>query len=261
MELKLDGKTALVMASSQGLGKAVAEQFLKEGAMVMITSRSEDKLQALKEEFVKQYPGQLEYYRADMTKPEEIRKLAEKTRDIFGGIDVLINNSGGPTKGTFSNFSDSDWQDAFELNLLSYVRVIRETLPDLKKRRGKIINIASSSIKQPIPGLLLSNVFRLGVVGLTKTLAGELAKDGILINTVAPGRISTDRLLDLNRSKAKKINQPIEQIEELSQSEIPLGRYGTPEEFAKMVVFLASGANTYVTGTSLIVDGGLVQAI
>lgn len=261
MNLNLKGKVALVIASSQGLGKSIAEQLVKEGANVMITSRNPEKLQSVQTELGELHKGKIQYYSADITKENNIKALIKRTREEFGKIDILVNNAGGPPSGTFEQFTDQDWEEAFQLNLLSYVRTIREVLPDLKKEGGKIINIASSSIKQPIPGLLLSNTFRLGIVGLTKTLAEELAPYNILINTVAPGRIATDRVDFLDQMKADKQNVLKEQIIEQSKGTIPLGRYGTVEEFANVVTFLVSDANSYMTGSSILVDGGMVKAI
>ncbi|MGF9741375.1 SDR family oxidoreductase, partial [Priestia megaterium] len=174
---------------------------------------------------------------------------------------ILINNAGGPPSGKFEQFSDEDWEKAFELNLLSYIRLIRGALPYLKKQGGRIINIASSSIKQPIPGLILSNTFRLGIVGLTKTLAEELAPFNILINTVAPGRIATDRVAFLDQTKADKLGTTREEVAKASRETILLKRYGTPEEFANVVTFLVSEASTYMTGSSFLVDGGMIKAI
>jgi 3-oxoacyl-[acyl-carrier protein] reductase len=261
MELNLKGKVALVIASSQGLGKAIAEDLAKEGVNVMLTSRNEDKLREVKEEIQAKSEGKVSYFRCDITKPEEIEALIQRTNDELGKIDILVNNAGGPPGGGFEKFSDEDWQKAFELNLLSYVRIIRAALPDLKKDGGRIINIASSSIKIPIPGLILSNTFRLGIVGLAKSLAEELAPYNILVNTVAPGRISTDRVAYLDQLKADNQGKTREEIEEQSKKGIPLGRYGEPEEFAKVVTFLASGASSFVTGSSLLVDGGMVKSI
>ncbi|NUH82800.1 SDR family oxidoreductase [Bacillus firmus] len=261
MDFGLEGKTALVIASSQGLGKAIAAQLVNEGANVMLTSRDEEKLLKVKEQLQQEGKGNVSFFRCDITKPGDIKALVQKTRDDFGGIDILINNAGGPPGGTFDAFDDEDWQKAFELNLLSYIRLIREVLPDLKKAGGRIINIASSSIKQPIPGLILSNTFRLGVVGLAKSLAEELAPYNILVNTVAPGRVATDRVAFLDQLKADKQGVSKEEVEKASKKQIPLGRYGDPEEFAKVVTFLASDASSYVTGSSLLVDGGMVKSI
>ncbi|MEH7415755.1 SDR family oxidoreductase [Neobacillus drentensis] len=261
MDLNLKGKVALVIASSQGLGKAVAEQLAKEGARVMITSRNPEKLQAVQKELSEKYRADVQYFPADITKEDEIQSLVRRTREVFGKIDILVNNAGGPPGGAFEELTDHDWEQAFQLNLLSYIRIIREVLPDLKKEGGRIINIASSSIKQPIKGLMLSNTLRLGIVGLSKALAEELAPYRILVNTIAPGRIATDRVDFLDRLKAEKLNVPKEQITEQSKMTIPLGRYGEPEEFANVVAFLASDASSYMTGSSILVDGGMVKSI
>ncbi len=261
MELNLAGKVALVVASSQGLGKAIAAELAKEGTHVMLTSRNEEKLQQAREELNSLGEAKVSYFQCDITKPDEIQALIQKTNEELGKIDILVNNAGGPPGGGFEKFKDEDWQNAFELNLLSYIRLIRAALPDLKEEGGRIINIASSSIKTPIPGLILSNTFRLGVVGLAKSMAEELAPYNILVNTVAPGRIATDRVAFLDQMKADNQGKTREDIEKASKKTIPLGRYGKPEEFAKVVAFLASDASSFVTGTSLLVDGGMVKAI
>lgn len=261
MDLNLKAKVGLVVASSQGLGKAIAEELIKEGAYVMLTSRDKEKLQVVKEELEQYGIGKVAYYPADITNAEEIKSLVQVTRETFGKIDILVNNAGGPPAGPFEQFSDEDWQKAFELNLLSYIRVIREVLPDLKQEGGRIVNLASSSIKIPIPGLILSNTFRTGIVGLTKTLAEELAPYNILVNTVAPGRIATDRVAFLDEVKAKKTGKTREEVENQSKQSIPLGRYGRPEEFAKVVTFLLSDASSYVTGSSFLIDGGMIKSI
>ncbi|KIL73388.1 SDR family oxidoreductase [Bacillus badius] len=261
MDGSFRGKTALVLASSQGLGKAIAAKLAEGGANVMLASRSGEKLEEVKQQLQKGSAGQIEYTVCDMTKPEDIQALVQKTAEIFGSIHILVNNSGGPPAGSFEDMADEQWQQAFELNLLSYIRAIRAALPYLKKQGGKIINIASSSIKEPIAGLILSNTFRTGIVGLSKTLAEELAAYGILVNTVAPGRIETDRLKYLDEINAEKQGVSVEQLNEQIKKKIPLGRYGRPEEFANVVAFLASDANTYMTGSSFLVDGGMIRSI
>lgn len=261
MDLQLEGKTALVFASSQGLGKAIAEQFVREGVNVMITSRNEGKLAAVQDELRKIGTGKVQYKVCDITNLEQIQEVVQATADTYGGIDILINNAGGPKPGTFEQLTDEDWYGSFELNLLSYIRTIREALPYLKKNGGKIINIASSSVKEPIAGLLLSNTFRVGITGLTKTLASEFAPYGILINTVAPGRIATDRVASLDQIKSKQLGISIEETKKAFEASIPLGRYGKPSEFANVVTFLASAANTYMTGNSFLVDGGAVKGL
>jgi 3-oxoacyl-[acyl-carrier protein] reductase len=259
MDLQLTGKTAVVAASSQGLGRAIAEVLLQEGANVVISGRDESKLKKVASEL--QAYGEVAYKQTDITKPEDIKGLMSMASDTFGGIDILINNAGGPPAGSFEVLSDQDWLNSFELNLLSYIRLIREALPFLKVNGGKIINIASSSIKEPIPGLILSNTFRTGMVGMTKTLSQELAPYQVMINTVAPGKIATDRVHHLDQFNADKLGVTREEIEETSKNSIPLKRYGRPEEFAKVVAFLVSDANSYMTGSSFLVDGGMVKSI
>lgn len=261
MELNLTGKTALVFASSQGLGFAIAERLVKEGANVMISGREEEKLKQKASQLEAIGIGKVAYKKTDITNPEEINELVKVTAETFQGIHLLVNNAGGPPAGSFEDLTDEEWQYSFELNLLSYVRMIRASLPYLKQQGGKILNIASSSIKEPIPGLILSNTFRTGIVGLSKTLASELAQYNILINTIAPGRIATDRVNHLDQVNADKLGVERETIASHVKSGIPLKRYGTPEEFANVAAFLLSDANSYMTGSSFLVDGGMVKAI
>lgn len=259
MDLQLQNKVALVVASSKGLGRAIAAQISREGCHVMLTSRNAEQLEATRQELLAEALGKVECQPCDITKPSDIEALVAATRERLGSIDILINNAGGPPGGGFEQLDDDAWQTAFELNLLSYVRLIRAVLPDLKRQSGRIINVTSSSIKQPIPGLILSNAFRMGILGLAKSLADELAPYNILVNTVAPGRIATDRTAYLDQLKADKRGISKEQVVQESLGNIPLKRYGDPEEFAKVVCFLASGASSYVTGSTLMVDGGMVK--
>lgn len=259
MDLQLTGKVALVVASSKGLGKAIAGQLAAEGCDVMLTSRNAGELEATRLQLAQNAKGKVECQPCDITRVDDIRALIAATRERLGPIDILINNAGGPPGGGFEQVDDAAWQAAFELNLLSYVRLIRESLPDLKQKGGRIINVTSSSIKQPIPGLILSNAFRMGILGLAKSLADELAPFNILVNTVAPGRIATDRTAYLDQLKADKRGIDKEQVVAESLQNIPLKRYGDTEEFAKVVCFLASGASSYVTGSTLMVDGGMVK--
>lgn len=261
MELNLSGKTALVVASSQGLGFAIAERLVKEGANVMISGREEDKLRQKASQLESLGLGKVAYQKTDITNGDDINQLVKVTAETFQTIDMLVNNAGGPPTGSFEELTDEEWQKSFELNLLSYVRMIRAALPYLKQQGGKILNIASTSIKEPIPGLILSNTFRTGIVGLSKTLASELAQYNILINTIAPGRIATDRVKHLDQMNADKLGVDMETVVSQVKAGIPLKRYGTPEEFANVATFLLSDANTYMTGSSFLVDGGMVKAI
>lgn len=259
MDLQLKDKVALVVASSKGLGKAIAEQLAIEGCHVMLTSRDAEQLEATRQKIQEHAAGRVESCPCDITKADQIETLVAATRERLGRIDILINNAGGPPGGGFDQVDDTAWQAAFELNLLSYVRLIRHVLPDLKENGGRIINVTSASIKQPIPGLILSNVFRMGIVGMAKTLADELAPYNILVNTVAPGRIATDRTAYLDEFNAKKRGITREQVAAEALQKIPLKRYGDTAEFAKVVCFLASGASSYVTGSIITVDGGMIR--
>ncbi len=262
MDLGLTGKSILVLASSRGLGKASALEFARAGARVMLSSRSEAKLAETASELHELTGGDIQYFACDLTDAKQIGALVAHTMDALDTVDVLVNNAGGPPPGDFEQLDDAAWQHAFELNLLSYVRAIRAVLPQMKAQgSGRIVNFASSSVKAPIPGLLLSNTLRAGIVGLAKSLSQELAPHGILINTVGPGIIQTDRIVELNQAKAERTGLSYAEVEQAALANIPLGRFGEPEEFARLVVFLGSQANTYITGQTLLVDGGLVKAL
>jgi len=262
MDLELQGRTAIVLASTKGLGKATALLLAKEGANVAISGRDEAALAATRAD-IEQATGRAPLaVVTDVTKASDIQRLVEETVKQFGSVDILVNNSGGPAAGTFDQITDEQWIQAFELNLLSYVRAIRAVLPYMRKQKfGRIVNFASSSFKQPLENLLLSNTFRTGILGLAKTLATELGPDGILINTVGPGRIATDRVAALDQLRADALGSDRAEVRKQMETTIPLGRYGEPEEFARVVTFLASPANSYVTGQSFLIDGGLVKAI
>ena len=262
MDLGLEGSRALVAASSRGLGRAVARELAAEGARVVITSRSKGTLEEAAAGIAGETGGQVRWVAADLRRAEDVRRLVAEAAGRLGGLDVLVTNSGGPPAGDFEDFGDEAWREAFELNLLSVVRLVREALPHLRaSRSGRILNIASSSIKQPIEGLVLSNTFRAGVAGLAKSLAAELAPEGILVNTIGPGRISTDRVRQLDEARAKELGITPEEAKARSEAGIPLGRYGTPEELARLATFLVSPANSYVTGQAVLVDGGMVRAL
>ncbi|WP_239616242.1 SDR family oxidoreductase [Cohnella mopanensis] len=262
MDLLLSGKSVFVAAASKGLGKAVALQYAREGARVTIASRSLEQLAHTRDE-IKELTGvEAAILQMDVSSSEDVRHAVRTAAAMGDGLDVLVTNAGGPQGGFFSDMADEDWASGFELSLMSTIRLIREALPFLKAAGGgRIVNLASTSIKQPIDGLILSNVFRAGVQALTKSLASELAGDGILINTIAPGRIATDRITELDQKRAEAQQRSFEDIQAEAIRQIPLGRMGTPEEFARHAVFYGSFANTYVTGQSLLVDGGMVKGL
>lgn len=262
MDLQLERKTVLVTAGSKGLGKASAIGFAREGANVVISSRNADHLNQAKEEIERLTGREALAVVADVNRKEDISRTIQAAADWTGRLDVLVTNAGGPPGGGFEQFDDAAWDAAFQQNLMSVVRLIREALPHMRRQGGgRIVNLTSVSIKQPIPDLILSNVFRAGVYALTKSLSAELGKDAILVNTVGPGRIETDRIVELDRRAADAKGTTEERIREQFMNQIPLGRYGTPEEFAKTIVYLGSFANTYVTGQAVLVDGGMVRAL
>ena len=261
MNLGLQDQSVIVCASSAGLGKATALEFCKEGANVTLCGRREDALGRAAADIHAATGREPHFVVADLTKAEDIGRLVEAAVARFGGLFALVNNSGGPPPGSFAQFDDAAWQGAFELNLLSYVRTIRAALPHLRKGDGgRILNFTSTSVKSPIDNLILSNTFRTAVLGLTKTLASELGPDGILVNVIGPGRVQTDRIEQLDALRARNAGVSVDQVRADTCRMIPLGRYGTPEEFAKIAVFLSSPANTYITGQTVLVDGGLVKA-
>lgn len=261
MDLGLKDKPVIVMASSAGLGKAIATEFAREQAKVMLFSPFEDQLKETQAEIKELTGNEPSYTIGDITKYDDIKKLVQNTINEFGSIYALVNNTGGPPAGTFDKFSDEDWQKAYELTLLSYIRTIREVLPHMRKNGGgRIVNSTSSSVKRVLDNLILSNTFRMGVVGLAKTLSSELGKDNILVNVIGPGRIGTARIDHLDKIRAEKAGITVEEVQNNTFKNIPLGRYGNPEEYGKLAVFLCSETNTYITGQTVLVDGGMVKA-
>lgn len=257
MDLGLAGRAAIVTAASRGLGRACAMRLALEGADVAICARDEAALMRTAEEIRNASGREVLAVRADVSQAGEIRALVDAAAQRFGRIDALICNAGGPPSGAFLDMTDEHWEAAVQLNLMSVIRLIRETVPHMRRAGGgRIVNISSVAIKQPIPGLVLSNTLRAGLHGLVKTLANELAPAGILVNTLCPGRFETERIADLDRASAEREGIPVEEVRRRSESSIPLGRSGDPEEFARYAAFLVSPANSYMTGQAMVVDGG-----
>ncbi len=263
MDLRLDGRVALVCGASRGLGKAVALALAREGALVAICARTRERLEAAAAEIRASAPGAIvEPMVADVAVADEVRRLVAATVGRLGGLDVLVTNAGGPPSGTFEQLTDEDWRAAIDGLLLSVVRLCREALPHLRRRGGgRIIHLTSVAVKQPIERLVLSNALRAAVVGLSKTLALELAREGITVNCVAPGYTRTDRVLELARAAAAVEGVDPAIILERTVRQIPAGRLGEPEELAALVAFLASDQAKYLTGATIQVDGGFVRSL
>ncbi len=262
MELGLENRVALVAASSRGLGKACALELAREGARVIICARDPECLAETAGEIASATGAEVFPMAADLTDGAQICDLAGDALARFRRIDVLVTNNGGPSAGFFHDFDDEAWLEAHQLTLLSAVRLIRAALPAMRARKwGRIINITSVSVKQPIDNLLLSNVYRPGVIGLAKTLSAQVAADGITVNNVAPGYTRTDRVLDLAQARAADTGQDIEAVLAGTVDSVPMGRMGEPGELAAMVAFLASERAGYITGTTIQVDGGYVASL
>ena len=261
MDYQLQGRVALVNAASRGIGRAIAEALAAEGARVVISSRSQEAVDRAAREIGSAHGAEVVGVAADVIDPGAAGHLVTIAVQRFGGLDILVNNSGGPPFGTFADLDDAAWQRAFDLLLLSVVRMVRAALPHLRANgRGRIINVQSTSVKEPLPGLILSNSLRAGVAALAKTLADELAPDQITVHNVLPGRILTDRLRSLFAETARQAGTDIDDLVQTEMAkDIPLGRVGEPADMGHLVAFLCSARASYLTGLTVAVDGGLLR--
>lgn len=253
MELKLQGKIAIVLASSKGLGKAVAMELAREGTTVVIASRNKTVLEKTAAEIRKETKVEVLAIVIDVSKQNDLKKLIKATVKKFGRIDILVNNAGGPPPGGFENVTDRMWQQSLNQNFFSVVWATRLALPWLKKSgSGRIINLLGTAAKQPVDNLILSNAVRAGVAGLAKSMANEFAKYKITLNSVCMGPFLTDRVREIHRNQAS-INRAVENV--------PLKRFGKPEELGALVAFLSSDRAAYITGTTIQIDGGVTKSI
>ena len=262
MDLGIRGKTALVAAASDGLGKAVALRLAAEGANIIICARNEERIRAALAEIELANPDvQCEGFATDLGSAEDIERLGEQLKDRQLSTDILVNNAGGPPPGFFEDIEDSQWQQAFDLTMMSGVRLTRLVLANMRAQRwGRIINIASYSVKQPMVEMMLSNSIRMSVVGWAKTLSNEVACDGVTVNNVCPGWTRTGRVDRLLQARARSTGVAQEEIERTLLAAIPSKRIGEVNELADVVAFFASQNASYVTGTTLQVDAGAVSA-
>lgn len=260
MDLKLQGKRAFVAGSSRGLGFATARGLANEGCWVAINSRNQETISEAAARLRDETGSKVLPLVGDVTQKNMPERLIQQVVDSFGGLDLLVTNSGGPPSGKFESFDDETWQQAVELSLLSHVRLIRAALPHLRKSETpSVLTITSYSVKQPIPNLVLSNSVRAATVGLTKTLALELGSDGIRFNSILPAWTETERVIQLMKDRANLNKTSVEEEFNKQVKDSPLGRMGKPEEFASVAVFLLSPAASYVTGVMISVDGGMYK--
>ena len=251
MDLGINNKVALVLASSKGLGKAVAIELAKEGARVIICGTDQKALSATEAEIETISPGNVKSFVCDITDEAQRRRLVEQSVNAFGEIDILVTNTGGPPAGGFEQFNLEDWKHLYNLLFLSAVDIIQQVLPGMKRKGwGRILTITSITVKQPVDNLISSNAVRTSLLGLAKSLSNEVAAYGITVNNLLPGYTNTDRLAHLMEKNPK--------VSEVKET-IPMKRFGTPAEFAAAAAFLVSERASYITGQSLAVDGGWIK--
>jgi 3-oxoacyl-[acyl-carrier protein] reductase len=261
MDLGLKGKKALVSGSSRGLGYATALELSREGCQVTINSRSQERIQSAEQKIADETGSMVHSICADLTQPGSAGMLVSEAANKMEGLDILVTNSGGPPSGSFESFDDQNWQDAIELNFLSHMRMIREAIPYLKESStASVLTITSMSVKQPVPNLVLSNSVRSATVGLTKSLSLELGNLGIRFNSILPGWTETERVQELMAFRAKANETSIEEETAKQAQDSPFNRLASPQEFANVAVFLVSPAAAYLTGTMIVVDGGMYKA-
>lgn len=262
MDLELDNKRALVLASSQGLGLGVATALVKEGANVLLCGRSGEKLEAVAAALNETGPGKANYVVADLTDSNAANILFSAANDTLGGVDILVNNTGGPPPGASTAAHAEQWRTQFDAMVLRVIEITSLCLPAMREAGwGRILTIASSGVLQPIPNLAMSNTLRSALVGWIKTLSGEVAGDGVTANMLLPGRIHTARVDQLDENAAQRTGKNLEDIRTASRATIPAGRYGAVEEFADVAAFLVSARASYVTGSLIRCDGGSIKSV
>ena len=262
MDFGLKGKVALVAASSRGLGRAVAEELANEGVNLLLCARGEKDLDEARAEISGKSDTQVIAVAANLTEPDEVKRVVDTGLQAFQNIDILVTNTGGPPSGVFESLTPEAWQEAIRQNLESVLNLTRAVLPGMKERGwGRILNITSISVKQPVDNLILSNSVRAAVTGFARTLANEVARFGITVNNILPGYTRTSRVEALAGQIAKSQGTTAEEAIGGWEAQIPMGRIGEPREFAALVAFLASERASYITGASIPVDGGWIRAL
>ena len=262
MDLGLRGKTAIVAAASRGLGYAAAYELAAEGARVLMCARGAAALDAARSAIAQGTGGEVHAQAADLATADGIDRVARRAEDTFGRVDVLVNNTGGPPSGPFEQHDWAAWQAAVDLLLRSAVELTRRVLPGMRQRKwGRIINVTSIAVKQPVDGLILSNAVRAAVTGMARTLASEVARDGVTVNNILPGYTRTERVEELARATAQREGIPHADVLARFETQIPMRRLGEPREFGALAAFLASDRASYITAQSFAVDGGWIRSL
>ena len=258
MDLGIEGRVALLTGASRGIGRACAKALAEEGVRVAICARGREAVEAAARDIAAETGGEAVPFVADVSRADDIDRLLSGVAETLGPVDILLANNGGPPRGGFDALDDAEWQAGFDVAMMSTVRLIRGVLPGMRDRRwGRVLTVVSSSVRQPVDQLELSNALRPGIVGLFKSLAVTMGRDNVLFNCVAPGRIMTERFL----AGSKNAGVTEEQYAEKHRLTVPLGRIGRPEEIADVVAFLASERASYITGATVIVDGGMIRSL
>jgi 3-oxoacyl-[acyl-carrier protein] reductase len=262
LDLGLKNRVAVVAGASKGLGRAVAKELAAEGARVAICSRNREQIRLTGERIHSETGAEVYAEQADLTRADEVRAFISNVARHFGDIHILVTNSGGPPAGLFVSLRAQDWVQAFNLNLMSVVYLCSEVIPYMQRNRwGRIVNITSIAVKQPVDGLMLSNSLRTAVIGFAKSLSNEMAPYNILVNNVCPGYTRTERVDELSAAIGERKGVSKERIVRNWEENIPMARLGRPEEFAALVAFLVSERSSYITGTSIPVDGGAFKGL
>ena len=262
MKLGLEARVALVAAASRGLGRAIAEELAAEGATLGICARSEGPLHEARDEIAARTGATVHAVVADVSQSDGIARVTREVLDRFERVDILVANAGGPPAGLFESHDWETWQRALDLTLRSAIEMTRAVLPGMRQRRwGRVLHVTSLTVKQPIDGLMLSTSIRAAVTGFARTLANEVAADGVTVNTLLPGFMNTERVVELNQATAAREGLPVATVERRVIDQIPTRRIGEPRELAALAAFLSSERASYITGQSIAVDGGWIRSL